>query len=112
MEKDAVSDRELGYGAAKEPRGPRHLRRHPQEALFAYFPCECMYFDDTCAYPMSDCSSACMSACILDCICAYSMVGMPMYSTIGALSSTDVIVGRHRAAYKLGHHPDLASFMT
>ena len=80
------------------------------------FPCECMYFDDTCAYPMSDCrthtSSACMSACILDCVCAYSIVVTSMYSTTGALSSTEVGVGRYRAAYKVGHHTGLASFMT
>ena len=37
MDKEAVPDQELGYGAAKEPRGPRHLRRHPQEVLLAYF---------------------------------------------------------------------------
>ena len=38
MEKEVVPDQELGYGAAKEPRGPRHLRWHPQEVLFAYLP--------------------------------------------------------------------------
>ena len=35
-------------GAAKEPRGPRYLRRHPQEVPLAYLPCECMYFHGTC----------------------------------------------------------------
>ena len=73
------------------------------------FPCKCMYFDDTCAYPMSDCrthtSSACMSACTLDCICACLIVGTSMHSTTGALSlqprsELNVIVPRIRDKFE------------
>jgi hypothetical protein len=35
-----------------------------------------------------------------------------MHPTTGALSSTDVVVGRYHAAYKLGHHLDLFVYDT
>ena len=73
---------------------------------------ECMYSDDTCAYPMSERRTYSPSTCIPDSICVYSTVSTSVHPTTGALSSTDVVVGRYHAAYKLGHHLDLASFMT